>query len=155
MEKKLAFGFEPMGGQKVKNIAEPVKAFRVKFDGIPFPPRRTGKRGQYWTTAAIGGRLVLLFAADKCLVFLQTPAALAREPSIAVLPFTNMSGDPLQDYLGAGIAEDIITLLSSYPTLRVVSRSSSFVYDKPLNVQQVGEDLKVNTCSKAASAGRA
>ena len=55
-----------------------------------------------------------------------------------------MSGDPAQDYLGSGIAEDIITILSSYPTLRVVSRTSSFVYDKPVKVQQVGQDLNVN-----------
>ena len=70
--------------------------------------------------------------------------ALSREPSIAVLPFANMSGDPAQDYFGSGIAEDIITMLSSYPDLRVVSRSSSSVYDKPVKVQQVGEDLKVS-----------
>ena len=55
-----------------------------------------------------------------------------------------MSGDATQDYFGAGIAEDIITMLSSFPSLRVVSRTSSFVYDKPVKVQQVGDDLKVN-----------
>jgi adenylate cyclase len=71
-------------------------------------------------------------------------ASIAREPSIAVLPFANMSGDPAQDYIGSGIAEDIITILSSYPTLRVVSRTSSFVYDKPVKVQQVGQELSVN-----------
>ena len=69
---------------------------------------------------------------------------MSREPSIAVLPFANMSGDPGQDYVGAGIAEDIITILSSYPTVRVVSRTSSFVYDKPVKVQQVGQELNVN-----------
>ena len=71
-------------------------------------------------------------------------ASIAREPSIAVLPFANMSGDPAQDYVGSGIAEDIITILSSYPTVRVVSRTSSFVYDKPVKVQQVGQELSVN-----------
>ena len=94
--------------------------------------------------AAIVGLLALLVAGAGAWYGLQRPAAVAREPSIAVLPFANMSGDPAQDYLGAGIAEDIITMLSSYPTLRVVSRTSSFVYDKPVKVQQVGEDLNVN-----------
>ena len=55
-----------------------------------------------------------------------------------------MSGDPRQDYVGPGIAEGIITILSSYPTVRVVSRTSSFVYDKPVKVQQVGQELNVN-----------
>jgi adenylate cyclase len=144
VEKKLSFGFEPMGKQKVKNIAEPIQAFRVKFDGIPLPPRRAVKPGKYWSAAAIGGILALLIAGGGGWYALQRPGAMAREPSIAVLPFANMSGDPAQDYLGSGIAEDIITMLSSFPDLRVVSRSSSFVYDEPVKVQQVGEDLKVS-----------
>ncbi|UXN59075.1 adenylate/guanylate cyclase domain-containing protein [Phyllobacterium zundukense] len=144
VEKKLSFVFEAMGEQKVKNIAEPIQIFRVKFDGIPLPPRRAGKQGKYWPTAAVGGLIALLIAGGGVWYALQRTAALARESSIAVLPFANMSGDPAQDYLGSGIAEDIITMLSSYPGLRVVSRTSSFVYDKPVKVQQVGDDLKVN-----------
>ena len=144
VEKKLAFGFEAMGEQKVKNIAEPVQAFRVKLDGVPPQAGRLKKQASYRSVAAIVGLLALLIAGAGAWYGLQRPAALVREPSIAVLPFANMSGDPAQDYLGAGIAEDIITMLSSFPTLRVVSRTSSFVYDKPVKVQQVGEDLKVN-----------
>ena len=144
VEKKLSFGFEAMGEQKVKNIAEPIQIFRVKYDGIPLPPRRAGKQGKSWSTAAIGGLLALLIAVGGAWYALKPRGALAREPSIAVLPFANMSGDPAQDYLGSGIAEDIITMLSSYPGLRVVSRTSSFVYDKPVKMQQVGEDLKVS-----------
>jgi adenylate cyclase len=144
VEKKLAFGFEAMGEQKVKNIAEPVQAFRVKLDGVPSQPGRVKKLASYRSVAAMVGVLALLVAGVAAWYGLQPPEAVAREPSIAVLPFANMSGDPAQDYLGAGIAEDIITMLSSYPTLRVVSRTSSFVYDKPVKVQQVGEELKVN-----------
>ena len=144
VEKKLSFGFEAMGQQKVKNIAEPIQTFRVKFDGIPLPPRRAGKQGKSWFTTAIGGLLVLLIAGGIAWYALQPQEALAREPSIAVLPFAKMSGDRAQDYFGAGIAEDIITMLSSFPDLRVVSRSSSSVYEKPVKVQQVGEDLKVS-----------
>ncbi len=144
VEKKLSFGFEEMGEQKVKNIAEPIQTFRVKFDGTPLAPRRSGKRGKYWATVAVSGLLAVLIAGGGAWYALQPEEALARESSIAVLPFANMSGDPAQDYLGSGIAEDIITMLSSYPGLRVVSRTSSFVYDKPVKVQQVGDDLKVN-----------
>jgi TolB-like protein len=96
------------------------------------------------TVAAIVGVFALLVAGAFAWYGLQRPPPTIREPSIAVLPFANMSGDPAQDYLGSGIAEDIITMLSSFPTLRVVSRTSSFVYDKPVKVQQVGEDLKVS-----------
>lgn len=144
VEKKLSFGFEAMGEQKVKNIAEAIQTFRVKFDGIPLPLRRTGKQGKYWPAAAFGSLFALMIAGGGAWYALQPPKAQAREPSIAVLPFANMSGDASQDYFGAGIAEDIITMLSSFPSLRVVSRTSSFVYDKPVKVQQVGDDLKVN-----------
>lgn len=143
VEKKLAFGFEAMGEQKVKNIAEPVQAYRVKLEGVP-ERARVKRQGGYRSVAAAIGVLALLFAGAGAWYSQQPPAVVAREPSIAVLPFANMSGDAAQDYLGAGIAEDIITMLSSYPTLRVVSRTSSFIYDKPVKVQQVGEDLNVN-----------
>jgi len=144
VEKKLAFGFEPMGAQQVKNIAEPIQAFRVRLDRIAALPGSTGRKASPRFIAALIGLLALLIAGAGAWYGLKPPAPVAREPSIAVLPFANMSGDPAQDYLGSGIAEDIITILSSYPTLRVVSRTSSFVYDKPVKVQQVGQDLKVN-----------
>jgi adenylate cyclase len=71
-------------------------------------------------------------------------AVLMRQPCIAVLPFVNMSGDPSRDYYGEGMAEDIITMLSCFPWIRVASRTSSFAYNKPVNVRQVGQDLGVN-----------
>jgi TolB-like protein/class 3 adenylate cyclase len=147
VEKKLAFGFEAMGPQHVKNIVEPVQAFRIRLDRVATLQRTAGKKASRRSIAALTGLLVLLIVGAGSwygLYGLTPPAPVAREPSIAVLPFANMSGDPAQDYLGPGIAEDIITMLSSYPSLRVVSRTSSFVYDKPVKVQQVGQDLKVN-----------
>ncbi|WP_457299735.1 adenylate/guanylate cyclase domain-containing protein [Phyllobacterium sp. P5_D12] len=143
VEKKLAFAFEAMGEHKVKNIAEPIRVFRVRLDATTVSRKRPRLRVNYRSIAAAVGFAALLVAAAAWYGMRQ-PAALAREPSIAVLPFANMSGDTAQDYLGSGIAEDIITMLSSFPSLRVVSRTSSFVYDKPVKVQQVGEDLKVN-----------
>jgi adenylate cyclase len=75
----------------------------------------------------------------------EPPSAVAlRQPCIAVLPFVNMSGDPSRDYYGLGMAEDIITMLSCFPWIRVASRTSSFAYNKPVNVRQVGKDLGVN-----------
>src|SRR5690606_30166902 len=144
VEKKLSFGFEAMGEQKVKNIAEPVQAFRVTLDGVPLREGHPAKHASFRSIAALIGLVARLVAAVGAWYGLRQPAAEAREPSIAVLPFVNMSGDPAQDYLGSGIAEDIITMLASFPTLRVVSRTSSFVYEKPVKVQQVGEELNVN-----------
>jgi TolB-like protein/class 3 adenylate cyclase len=145
VEKKLAFGFEPMGTQHVKNTAEPIQAFRVKLNGVTTLPRRARRTASPRFIAAAIGLIALLIAGGGAAWFaIKPPPPAPREPSIAVLPFANMSGDPTQDYLGPGIAEDIITMLSSYPSLRVVSRTSSFVYDKPVKVQVVGEDLKVN-----------
>jgi len=69
---------------------------------------------------------------------------LPDKPSIAVLPFVNMSGDPKQEYLSDGISEEIISALSSVPKLFVIARNSTFTYKgKPVKVQQVSEELGV------------
>ena len=75
----------------------------------------------------------------------ERPAlALPDKPSIAVLPFANMSGDPEQEYFADGIAEDIITALSRYPSLFVIARNSCFTYKgRAVDVQQVGRELGV------------
>ena len=66
------------------------------------------------------------------------------KPSIAVLPFTNMSGDPEQEYFTDGISEDIITELSRFPSLFVIARNSSFTYKgKAVDIKQVGKELGV------------
>ena len=72
------------------------------------------------------------------------PSRRDDQPALAVLPFVNMSGDPALDYLGPGVAEDIITVLSTFPTIRVISRTSSFTYDEPVKVQEVAQELGVN-----------
>jgi TolB-like protein/Tfp pilus assembly protein PilF len=74
----------------------------------------------------------------------ESPLPLTEKPSIAVLPFVNMSGDPEQEYFSDGIAEEIITALSKTSKLFVIARDSTFAYkDKPLKVQQVAEELGV------------
>ena len=66
------------------------------------------------------------------------------KPSVAVLPFTNMSADPEQEFFADGIAEDVITALSRHPSLFVIARNSSFTYkDRAIDVKQIGRDLGV------------
>jgi hypothetical protein len=91
VEKKLAFGFEAMGEHRVKNIAEPIRVFRVKLDGIASRKRPSTRVSYRSIAAAIG--LIALLAAGAAWYGMRHPAALAGEPSIAVLPFANMSGD--------------------------------------------------------------
>jgi adenylate cyclase len=112
---KLDLAFEDMGEQQVKNIARPVRVFRIAAPSIGQPT-----------------------ASPK-------PAlALPDKPSIAVLPFTNLSGDPEQDYFADGIVEDIITALSRIHWLFVIARNSSFTYKgKTVDVKQVGRELGV------------
>ena len=116
VEGKLDFGFDDLGAQQVKNIAKPVRVYRVSF-GEP--------RG----------------AAD---VRVSEPLPLPDKPSIAVLPFANMSGDLEQGYFADGIAEDIITELSRFRSLFVIARNSSFTYKgKAVKAQEIGADLGV------------
>ncbi|MEE8285614.1 MAG: adenylate/guanylate cyclase domain-containing protein [Gammaproteobacteria bacterium] len=112
---KLAFEYEFMGEQRVKNIAEPVRTYRVRMDDV---------------------------AAES---FSSTESLeLPEKPSIAVLAFDNMSNDPEQSYFSDGVAEDIITDLSKISSLFVVARNSTFAYkDQHVNVQEVGRQLGV------------
>ncbi len=111
VKNKVDLGFQDMGEQKVKNIAEPVRAYRVL---LPQP--------------SVAESLPLL--PDK--------------PSIAVLPFDNLSRDPEQEYLSDGIAEDIITALSRLRWFLVIARNSTFVYKgQSVDVKQVGRELGV------------
>jgi TolB-like protein len=74
----------------------------------------------------------------------KAATALPEKPSIAVLPFDNLSGDPDQDYLADGITENIITALSKMPEMFVIARNSVFTYKgKPIKVQKVAEDLGI------------
>jgi TolB-like protein/class 3 adenylate cyclase len=117
VEKKLAFGFESMGKQRVKNIAEPISCFRVML--------------QHQGSAH----------ADQSS---QKPPKLPDKPSIAVLPFQNMSGDPQQEYFSDGLTDDIITELSRFKSLFVAARNSAFQYKGKLaNTQSVGRELGV------------
>jgi adenylate cyclase len=113
---KLDYTFEDLGEQQVKNIARAVRVYRVR-DVAP-------------GTATSAPTQPALPLPDK--------------PSVAVLPFTNMNADPEQEFFADGIAEDVITALSRYPSLFVIARNSSFTYKgRAVDVKQVGHDLGV------------
>jgi TolB-like protein len=109
---KLEFSSEDIGEQKLKNITEPVRAYRLRSDGA----------------AAIE----------------RPNLPLPDKPSIAVLPFQNMSADPEQEYFADGIVEEIITALSRFQHLFVIARNSSFTYKhRAVDAKQVGRELGV------------
>jgi len=110
---RLPFGFDDLGERQVKNIARPVRIYRVRATGDIRQP--------------------------------LTPALpLPDKPSIAVLPFANMSGDPEQEYFADGMVEDIITGLSRIHWLLVIARNSSFTYKgRNVDLKQVGRELGV------------
>ena len=151
VEKKLAFGFELMGVQRVKNISEPIPAYRVKLDGVSAPAKRKPAKPApaNWARPLAAALLLLAgLVAAGWYGFARAPAtrvAGAHVPSIAVLPFDDLSPDKSLGYLGDGMSEDIITMLSRFPDLSVIARNSSFVYKgKPVDIRQVGRDLNVD-----------
>lgn len=117
---RLALSVTDLGDQKLKNIAEPVKAYAISVGETGRPLSRQPQTDP----SAVPGPL------DK--------------PSIAVLPFDNMSGDADQEYFVDGMAEDIITALSKFEQLFVIARNSSFVYKgRAVDIKQVGRELGV------------
>jgi adenylate cyclase len=122
---KVPADFEDQGEQTVKNIAHPVRTYRVLLQA-----------GALIAPVALAGRAT---AAS-----IEIDLSLPDKPSIAVLPFANMSGDPEQEYFTDGISEDIITELSRFHSLFVVARNSSFSYKgKSPDIRQVGRELGV------------
>jgi adenylate cyclase len=157
---KLALDYKDGGEQTVKNIARPVRVWRVLLNGTT--PHRELRRipRSYWRggvlsltgLAIIVGTIVLVQQVSlkpprtsASIPPAQTPAlALPDKPSIAVLPFANLSGDPQQEYFSDGITDDLVTDLSRVPGLFVIDRGSTFAYKgKPAKVQQVGRELGV------------
>jgi adenylate cyclase len=120
VRKVLPMTFLDLGVQQVKNIQEPIRAYQVNAPGEARE------------------------AAPARVAETESPPPLPDKPSIAVLPFENMSGDPEQDYFADGMVEDIITALSRFKSLFVIARNSSFTYKgKPVDVKQVGRELGV------------
>ena len=156
---KLELGYEFQGEQQVKNISEPMRVYRVLME-----PDAAGKvvgagsrktKPWFWLSLAAG--TTALAAALVLVTWLQPwapdvePASVERmvlplpdKPSIAVLPFTNMSDDPEQEYFADGMTEDLITDLSKISSLFVIARQSTFTYKgKSVTIRQVAEELGV------------
>lgn len=140
VEKKLAFGFEPMGEQKVKNIAEPVQAFRVIHEGqARRQPARSLPARWVWAAAAVS--VLVLVLVGTAWQFWPT-ATVSGKPLVAVLPFNNYGGDEATGRLADGLTEDIITDLAGFPEFHVIARNSTEQYrDKPAVPSEVGKAL--------------
>ena len=151
---KLAFRFEPAGRHRVKNIAEPVEVWRVLADrpAEARNPRRGSVRRRVSALAAACLLAVVLLGAAAAwwldrggMPWPTGTASTSPQPSLAVLPLANMSGDPALDYFSDGLTEDLTTQLARFPELGVVARNSAFAYKgKAVDVKQVGKELGVS-----------
>ncbi len=121
VENKLGLEYDYLGEQTVKNITKPVRVYRVLME-----------------TGAVARRGLEVASKER------KPLPLPDKPSIAVLPFVNMSGDPEQEYFSDGITEDLITDLSKISSLFVIARNSVFIYKgRAVKVDHVGRELGV------------
>jgi adenylate cyclase len=143
---KLDLDYRPLGAHRVKNIAEPVRAYAV---GLPAVAPRPRRRRRWWPPLTVGAAILVVAgvvvwalhtgggwelpwigAPSKPLevASLAAPTRLAGRPSIAVLPFKNLSGDANQDFFSDGITEDVITALGRFANLLVIAKSASFPF---------------------------
>ena len=161
LKNKLELGYEYLGEHSVKNIAEPVRVYRVLMDPesagkVIGEKRFIGRVSSRTAMTVIIGLIIVAGGLVGWNIYLHQskriePASvedmtfpLPDKPSIAVLAFDNMSGDPEQEYFSDGITEDIITALSKTPKMFVIARNSTFTYKgKPVKVKQVAEELGV------------
>jgi class 3 adenylate cyclase len=155
VETKLNLAYEDLGEQRVKNLARPVRTYRLRSGGEASPEPVATKRRGLSVNQIIGSAAVLLFVVAGLMlgwwqpwVSEEEPASvehmalpLPDKPSIAVLPFTNLSNEPSEQYFADGMTEDLITDLSKVSGLFVIARNSTFVYKgRSVPVRQVSED---------------
>ena len=160
IENKLPLKYDYLGEHAVKNIAKPVRVYRAKIE--PEEPSEAKVKvkveGKNWKYLVIAATVVVIIAVAALWQFVWRPShpkiekaskdkmafPLPDKPSIAVLPFVNMSDDPKQEFFSDGITEEIITALSKTPRIFVIARNSTFTYKgKPVKVKQVSEELGV------------
>ena len=161
IESKLPYGYDYIGDQTVKNIAKPVGAYRVSLEprvtvgGKTSAEKPSPLRRRPVILGGVGVLLLTAVAVGIWHFYTRRPSVepasvekmaypLPDKPSIAVLPFVNMSEDPKQEYFSDGLTEEIITALSNVPKLFVIARNSVFTYKgKPVKVSRVAEELGV------------
>jgi len=160
IKNKLSLGYESIGEHTVKNIKEPIRVYRMRIGPeAATPVVSEGKAGpRRWQKAALPAIAVLVVVVGAWAIWnfyfrppTIEPASVEKmayplpdKPSIAVLPFVNMSGDPEQEYFADGITNNIISALFEFKNLFVIASTSTFTYKgKPVKVQQVSEELGV------------
>jgi adenylate cyclase len=140
---RMPFGFESLGKQMLKGFEQPVRAYSASLragEELPAaeesPAPRLAEQDHSQASSILSPESYEALMGER----LEIP----DKPSIAVLPFHNMSGDPDQEYFADGMSEDIITALSRVPDLIVIARNSTFVYKgRAVDVRQVGQELGV------------
>ncbi|UTY46775.1 adenylate/guanylate cyclase domain-containing protein [Sinorhizobium fredii] len=141
---KADVGFSALGEQHLKNIADPVRVYRVLLDDSKAGKVVTAARTQSRRAIIIVASLAALLIAITAIVFAWQRPLAPQRPSIAVLPFANLSGDPAQDYFSDGITDNLITDLARLSDLEVIARNSVFAYKgKPLVLADIERDLGV------------
>jgi len=162
IKNKLPLRYDYLGEHEVKNIAEPVRVYcaRIESDAVPSKLGKEKKPVQKRLSKAVMAIIAVVVIAGIVILYQlvlhpsrpKTEVAskekmafpLPDVPSIAVLPFVNMSGDPKQEFLCDGMTEEIITHLSKIPRMFVIARNSTFIYKgKPVEVKEVSEKLGV------------
>jgi adenylate cyclase len=161
IKNKLSLNYEDLGPQTVKNIVEPVRVFRVLPETGATAPRNTRRFARKYLRRGVFSMVGLTIITATVVVVqhlsLRPPAPSASipsahtpalpmpdKPSIAVLPFANMSDDPKQEYFSDGITDDLTTALSRLPDLFVIARTSAFTYKgRALKVQEISRELGV------------
>ena len=162
IENKIPLRYDYLGEHAVKNIAKPVKVYRARIEpeGAPSPVSEGKKPGRKGLSRAVLAVIALVVIAGGALLYQVAlrPSApqmevaskeklafpLPDKPSIAVLPFTNMSSEKKLEYFSEGLVEGIINGLSKSDNIFVVARNSTFTYkDKPVKIKQVAEEMGV------------
>jgi adenylate cyclase len=141
---RLPYDFESLGEQMLKGFEQPMRAFSVRLkSGEALPTPEAPLESQ--TTEQNNPLFPAKLSRDSYEALAGERLELPNKPSIAVLPFQNMSGDPEQEFFADGMSEDIITALSRLPNLVVIARNSTFVYKgRAIDVREVGRDLGVS-----------
>ena len=159
VKNKLKIGYEYLGEHSVKNISEPVRVYRILLEpeaaGKVIGEKKPKSRRWIWAASGAISLIILMIGIFAIWNYYFRPSfepasvekmafPLPEKPSIAVLPFDNMSGDPEQDYIADGFTENIITGLSQISEMFVIARNSVFTYKgKPVKIKQVSEELGV------------
>jgi adenylate cyclase len=139
-EGRVKATYEDLGSLELKNIDRPVRAFRVQWSAADWSQRGNGAL----PSLASGVPSSTLVSTAASMASLTAPPPLPDKPSIAVLPFTNMSADPEQEYFTDGMTEDIITEMSRFHEIFVIARNSTFAYKgRSVDVRLVATELGV------------